>query len=47
METSDWWVGQIPTRVVWRFAGMKPGGPSVMNTGQLKMPMWPAGNWDF
>ena len=47
METSDLRVGQLPLKVVWRFAGMKPGGPSVMISGQLKMPMWPADNLDF
>ena len=26
---------------------MRPGAPSVMDSGQLMMPMWPADNWDF
>ena len=30
----------------WSCAGMRPGAPSVMDSGQLMMPMWPANNWD-
>ena len=30
----------------WSCVGMRPGEPFVMNTGQPRMPMWPADNWD-
>ena len=26
---------------------MRPGAPSVMDSGQPMMPMWPADNWDM
>ena len=33
-------------KVVWRSAGMRPGGLSVMNFGQDLMHKWPADSWD-
>ena len=33
-------------KVVWRFAGMRPGALYVMDSGQVLMHEWPAGSWD-
>ena len=33
-------------KVVWRFAGMRPGAPYVMDSGQDLMHKWLADNWD-
>ena len=33
---------QLSMRVVWRFAGMKPGALCVMGSGQDLMHKWPA-----
>ena len=46
METSGWWEEPLCMRDEWSCAGMRPGAPSVMNTGPLMVPMWPADNWD-
>ena len=46
MEISDWWVGQLPMRVVWRFAGMGGGELCVMTPGLLLMQLLPADSWD-
>ena len=34
-------------RVVWRFAGMRPGALCVMDCGQTLMHKWPADSWDI
>ena len=34
-------------KVVWRFAGMRPGALSVMDSGQDLMHKWPADSWDI
>ena len=39
-------MGQLPMRVVWRFAGMRLGALCVMNLGQEVMHKWPADSWD-
>ena len=33
-------------KVVWRSAGMRPGAPSVMDSGLPMTAMWLADNWD-
>ena len=33
-------------KVVWRFAGMRPGALYVMDSGQDLMHKWPADSWD-
>ena len=33
-------------KVVWRFAGMRPGALYVMDPGQDLMHKWPADSWD-
>ena len=40
METSDWLEDQTDMKVVWRFAGMRPGVLSVMDCGQHLMHKW-------
>ena len=40
METSDWLEDQTDMKVVWRFAGMRPGVLSVMDCGQDLMHKW-------
>ena len=47
METSGLLVVQYHPRDEWSFATMRPGAPSVMDSGQPMMPMWPADNWDM
>ena len=47
METSDWWVGLLHLKDVWRFAGMMSGEQCVMISGQALMELWLVGNWDF
>ena len=42
METLDLSMEQLSMRVVWRFAGMKPGALCVMDCGQDLMHKWPA-----
>ena len=37
---------QQPLKVVWRFAGMRPGAPYVMDSGQDLMHKWPVDSWD-
>ena len=46
METSDWLMGQLLMRVVWRFAGMRPGAPCVMTSGLILMQELPADSLD-
>ena len=38
---------QPSMRVVWRFAGMRPGVLCVMDLGQDLMHKWPADSWDI
>jgi len=47
METSDWLKVNHSMREGWRFAGMRPGAPCVMEGGQLMMLKWLADSWDF
>ena len=37
---------QVSMRVVWRFAGMRPGALCVMDPGQNLVHKWPADSWD-
>ena len=46
METSDLSMEQQHLRVVWRFAGMRPGALCVMDPGLDLMHKWPADSWD-
>ena len=46
METSDLSMEQLHLKVVWRFAGMRPGALCVMICGQDLMHKWPADSWD-
>ena len=46
MEISDLPMEVLCLRVVWRYAGMRPGEPCVMDSGQGLMHKWPADSWD-
>ena len=46
MEISDLSMEQLHLRVVWRFAGMRPGALCVIICGQDLMHKWPADSWD-
>ena len=46
MEISGYSVEQLHLKVVWKFAGMKPGALSVMNFGHDLMHKWLADSWD-
>ena len=46
MEISDWLMGQLSMRAVWKCAGMRLGAPCVMTFGLHLMPELPADSWD-
>ena len=46
METSDWWAGQLPSKDVWRFAGIGYGALCVMTPGLRLMQQLPVDSLD-
>ena len=45
MEPSGWLEVRQQLRVVWRFAGVRPGAQYVMMAGLMWMPVLVADNW--
>ena len=46
MEISDLSMEQQHLKVVWKFAGMRPGALCVITTGQELMLKWLVDSWD-